>query len=143
LQKGAKYSLFDQHRQFLPLDHPFRQDKKNFTKGLVVTQHMWSHKSGLQRLLYHDDLIVPHHIDFMHTEKNIAEALFCTLMDTDKSKDNRKARVDITSITEILKSNVVGRASRGAGSTSVASRPTSTGAGSAARVFPVTAGNGE
>jgi hypothetical protein len=38
LQKGAKYSSFDQHRQFLPLDHPFRQDKNNFTKDLVVTQ---------------------------------------------------------------------------------------------------------
>jgi hypothetical protein len=42
-----------------------------------------------------------------------------------------------------LKSNVVGRARRGAGSTSAASRPASTGAGSAARVFPVAAGNGE
>jgi hypothetical protein len=102
-------SSFGQHRQLLPLDHPFRQDKKNFTKGLVVTQpppqlltgaevraqvealvanegggryvgygekHMWSHKSGLQRLPYHDDLLVPHHIDFMHTEKNIVEAIF-------------------------------------------------------------------
>jgi hypothetical protein len=92
LKKGAKYSSFNQHRQFLPLDHPFRQDK-NFTKGLVVTQpppqmltgaevhaqvealvanegggryvgygeqHMWSHKPGLQRLSYHDDLLVPH-----------------------------------------------------------------------------------
>jgi hypothetical protein len=56
-------------------------------------QHMWSHKSGLQRLPYHDDLLVPHHIDFMHTEKNIKEAFFCTLMDTDRSKDNPKARV--------------------------------------------------
>jgi hypothetical protein len=37
---------------------------------------MWSHKSGIHRLPYHDDLLVPHHIDFMHTEKNIAEALF-------------------------------------------------------------------
>jgi len=36
LQKGGKYSLFDKHCQFLPLDHPFRQDIKNFTKGVVV-----------------------------------------------------------------------------------------------------------
>jgi hypothetical protein len=133
LQKGAKYSSFDQHHQFLPLDHPFRKDKKNFTEGLIVTQpppqmltgaevraqvealvanegggryvgygeqHMWSHKSGLQRLPYHDDLLVPQHIDFMHTEKNIAEALFCTLMDTNKSKDNPKARVDIATLCD-------------------------------------------
>jgi hypothetical protein len=133
LQKGAKYSSTDQHHQFLPLDHPFRQNKKNFTKCHVVTkpppqmlthaevhaqvvalvanegsghfvgygkQHMWSHKSALQQLPYHDDLLVPHHIDFMHTEKNIAEALFCTLMDTDKSKDNPMAKVDIATLCD-------------------------------------------
>jgi len=37
LQKGGKYSSFDKHRQFLPIDHPFRQDIKNFIKGVVVT----------------------------------------------------------------------------------------------------------
>jgi hypothetical protein len=37
LKKGGKFSSFDKHRQFLPLDHPFRQDIKNFTKGVVVT----------------------------------------------------------------------------------------------------------
>jgi hypothetical protein len=36
LQKGGKYSSFDKHRQFLSLDHPFRQDIKNFMKGAVV-----------------------------------------------------------------------------------------------------------
>ena len=36
LQKGGKYSSFDRHRQFLPLDHPFKQDIKNFTKGIVT-----------------------------------------------------------------------------------------------------------
>ena len=51
-------------------------------------QHMWTHKSGLTRLPYFDDLLLPHNIDVMHTEKNIAEALWGTLMDTDKSKDN-------------------------------------------------------
>ena len=36
LMKGGKYSLFDKHRQFLPPDHPFRLDIKNFTKDVVV-----------------------------------------------------------------------------------------------------------
>jgi len=36
LAKGGKYSSFDLHRQFLPMDHPFRQDIRNFTKGVVV-----------------------------------------------------------------------------------------------------------
>jgi hypothetical protein len=37
LKKGDKYSSFDKHRQFLPPDHPFHLDIKNFTKGVVVT----------------------------------------------------------------------------------------------------------
>jgi hypothetical protein len=47
------------------------------------------------RLPYFDDLLLPHNIGVVHTEKNIAEALWTTLMDTDKSKDNPKARVDL------------------------------------------------
>jgi hypothetical protein len=37
LNKGGKYSSFDKHRQFLPLDHAFQLDIKNFMKGVVVT----------------------------------------------------------------------------------------------------------
>jgi hypothetical protein len=38
-------------------------------------QHMWTHKFSLTRLPYFDGLLLPHNIDVMHTEKNIAEAL--------------------------------------------------------------------
>jgi len=128
LSKGGKYSLFDKHRQFLPPDHTFRRDIKNFTKDVVVEdpapkmmtgatvraqfnalevnkqeggfvgygeQHAWTQKSCLWNLPYFDDLLLPHNIDVMHTEKNIAEAIFGTIMDIpDKKKDNVKARVD-------------------------------------------------
>jgi hypothetical protein len=133
LKKGGKYSSFDKHRQFLPPDHPFRLDIKNFTKGVVVSdrppatmtgaeirqqidvlvantkggfvgygeQHMWTHKSGLTRLPYYDDMLLPHNIDVMHTERNIAEALWATIMDiSDKSKDNVKARVDLAPLCD-------------------------------------------
>jgi hypothetical protein len=132
LQKGGKYSSFDRHRQFLSLDHPFRQDIKNFTKGVVVIdpkpwmmtgaevhaqidalvpneeggfvgygeQRMCTHKSGLTRLLYFDDLLLPHNIDVMHIEKNVVEALWATFMDTKKSKDNPKARVDLATLCD-------------------------------------------
>ena len=36
----------------------------------------------------------------MHTEKNVAEALWATLMDTEKSKDNPKARVDLATLCD-------------------------------------------
>jgi len=48
-------------------------------------EHMWTHKSGLTRLPYFDDLLMPHYIDVMHTEKNVAEALWGTIMETEKS----------------------------------------------------------
>jgi hypothetical protein len=133
LPKGGKYSSFDKHRQFLPLDHPFRRDIKNFTKGVAVTdlappiktsavvrqhidglvvkpqggfegyseQHFWTHKSGLTRLPYYDDLLLPHNIDVMHTEKNVAESVWGTLMDIPgKTKDNVKARLDIATLCD-------------------------------------------
>ena len=62
-------------------------------------EHMWTHKSGLTRLPYFDDLL-PHNIDVMHTEKNIAEARWGTLMNTDKSKDNVKDRVDLATLCD-------------------------------------------
>ena len=36
----------------------------------------------------------------MHTEKNIAEALWGTLMNTNKSKDNVKVRVDLATLCD-------------------------------------------
>ena len=57
---------------------------------------MWTHISGLTRLPYFKDLLLPHNIDVMHTEKNVTEALWATLMDIkEKSKDNIKARLDV------------------------------------------------
>jgi len=42
-----------------------------------------------------NDLLLPHNINMMHSEKNIGEALFGTLTDIpDKTNDNVKARVD-------------------------------------------------
>jgi hypothetical protein len=130
LQKGGKYLSFDRHRQFLPLDHSFRQDIKNFMKGVKVIdpaswmmtgakvhaqidalvpneeggfvgyreQHMWTHISGMTRLPYFDDLLLPHNIDVMHTKKNVTKALWATLIATEKSKDNPKARVDLATL---------------------------------------------
>jgi hypothetical protein len=59
-------------------------------------QHMWTHKLGSTWLPYYDDLLLPHNIDVMHTEKNVADALWATIIDIHaKSKDNVKARVDL------------------------------------------------
>jgi len=76
--------------------------------------HMWTHISGLTRLPYFKDLLLPHNIDVMHTEKNVAEALWATLMDVGKkSKDNVKARLDLEMICDrpnlVMKTPAPGR----------------------------------
>jgi hypothetical protein len=63
-------------------------------------EHMWTHKSMLTRLPYYDNLLLPHNIDVMHTEKNVVEALWGTIMETKKSKDNPKARVDLATLCD-------------------------------------------
>ena len=51
-------------------------------------QHAQVQKSGLWRRPYIDDLLLPHNIDMMHSEKNVGEALFGTIMDiSDKTKE--------------------------------------------------------
>jgi hypothetical protein len=66
---------------------------------------LWD-KSGLMRLPYFDDLLLLHNIDVMHTKKNITEALWATLMDTDKFKDNPKARVDLATLCDRPEQNM-------------------------------------
>jgi hypothetical protein len=64
-------------------------------------EHMWTHISGLTRLPYFKELLLPHNIDVMHTEKNVTEALWGTIMDIkEKSKDNVKARLDVEEICD-------------------------------------------
>jgi hypothetical protein len=36
LKKESKFSFFDIHRQFLPIDHAFRNDSNGFKTGIVV-----------------------------------------------------------------------------------------------------------
>ena len=57
--------------------------------------HQWNHIPCFWKLLpYMEDVALPHNIDVMHTEKNIAEALYSSIMETEKPKDNVEARID-------------------------------------------------
>ena len=64
-------------------------------------EHSWTQISGLWRLPYINDLLLPHNIDAMQTEKNWGEDLFGTVMDIpNKTKDNVKARVDLATFCD-------------------------------------------
>ncbi|XP_021618084.2 uncharacterized protein LOC110619138 [Manihot esculenta] len=74
LQHGGKPSFFDCHRQFLPINHPYRRQKDKFRKGFIEKTPSPSRM----------------------TEKNVFDNIFYTVMDVNgKSKDNIKARQDL------------------------------------------------
>jgi hypothetical protein len=62
-------------------------------------KHNWTHKSYLWKLLYAKTLILPHNIDLMHQERNVAESIISMCFDvTAFSKDNINARIDLATL---------------------------------------------
>jgi hypothetical protein len=59
-------------------------------------KHNWTHKSYLWKLLYAKALILPHNIDLIHQEGNVAESIISMCFDgTGFSKDNINARKEM------------------------------------------------
>jgi hypothetical protein len=56
LQRGGKTSWFDNHRKFLPPNHPYRKNKNWFLKNKVVTKQASEPKSGEEILCDIDNL---------------------------------------------------------------------------------------
>jgi hypothetical protein len=62
-------------------------------------KHNWTYKSCLSELPYAKVLILPHNIDLMHQERNVAESIISMCFDvTDFSKDNVNARKDLADL---------------------------------------------
>jgi hypothetical protein len=137
LPNGHKFSWFDCHRRFLPPDHHFMTQKNAFRNGAEVhelplrllageevlaylnqakatsfqgfgTTHNWTVISNWWELPYFSQLLYPHNIDVMHTEKNVTKVVFNTILDIpDKTKDNAMARHDKTLICNRKQLNLV------------------------------------
>ncbi|WVZ81113.1 hypothetical protein U9M48_028529 [Paspalum notatum var. saurae] len=68
-----------------------------------LKEHNWTHKSIIRELPYAEALMLPHTIDLMHQESNVAESIISTCFDvTDKLKDNIKASKDMALICDRL-----------------------------------------
>jgi hypothetical protein len=62
-------------------------------------KHNWTHKSCLWELHYIKALILPHNIDLMHQERNIAESIVSMCFDiTGFLKDNVNARKELAAL---------------------------------------------
>ena len=63
--------------------------------------HNWTHISFLWELPYAKALILPHNIDLMHQERNVAESIISMCFDiTGQTKDNLNARKDLANICD-------------------------------------------
>jgi hypothetical protein len=62
-------------------------------------EHNWNHIAAIWSLPYATALILPHNLDVMHQERNIAESIISMVFYfKDKTKDNLKARQDLAEI---------------------------------------------
>nr|XP_017233132.1 PREDICTED: uncharacterized protein LOC108207183 [Daucus carota subsp. sativus] len=57
--------------------------------------HNWTHVTSFFDLPYWDSLRLRHCIDVMHTEKNVFDNIFHTILDSVKTKDTIRSRMDL------------------------------------------------
>ncbi|KAG8374542.1 hypothetical protein BUALT_Bualt10G0006000 [Buddleja alternifolia] len=98
LKHGGKPCFFDCHRQFLPLDHPYRYQKDNFTKGRLELDSPLIRLTGEE--LEAAVASLPN-IQFGKTkDKERIEGFGEThnWLKRSKTKDNVKARLDLQNI---------------------------------------------
>ncbi|XP_074324381.1 uncharacterized protein LOC141661296 [Apium graveolens] len=87
---GSRAKVMCEQIQFPP---PGKSSKKK-PKDYGVT-HNWTHSSPFFELPYWETLSLRHSIDIMHTEKNVFDNIFYTILDdSKKSKDKTKSRKD-------------------------------------------------
>jgi hypothetical protein len=73
-------------------------ERSGYFEGYRET-HNWTHKCAIWKLSYMSTLILMHNIDVIHQEHNIGESIISTCMGfPSKTKDNRKARQDLTEL---------------------------------------------
>ena len=57
--------------------------------------HNWTHVTSFFALPYSDSLHLLHCIDVMHTEKNVFDNIFHIILDSVKTKDIVRSRMDL------------------------------------------------
>jgi hypothetical protein len=58
LSAGGKICYFVCHRCFLPLNHPFRRQRKEFRKGTIITKGLPKRHSGIEITEEHRKLVL-------------------------------------------------------------------------------------
>jgi hypothetical protein len=75
-----------------------KESENGVFEGYGVNDN-WIDKSCLRELPYAKALILPHNIDLMHQERNVAESIMSMCLDvTNFTKDNVNARKDLADL---------------------------------------------
>ncbi|KAM1523267.1 hypothetical protein ACFX10_013309 [Malus domestica] len=87
--------ILDQLDYIVPRTFGKHRDNKDKKRKRNAEELNWTRKSIFFELEYWSKLKIRHNLDVMHIEKNIFDILIGTLLNTEKSKDTLKARMDL------------------------------------------------
>ncbi|KAB2617608.1 hypothetical protein D8674_013477 [Pyrus ussuriensis x Pyrus communis] len=87
--------ILDQLDYIVPRTFGKHRDNKDKKRKRNAEELNWTRKSIFFELEYWSKLKIRHNLDVMHIEKNIFDILIETLLNTEKSKDTLKARMDL------------------------------------------------
>jgi hypothetical protein len=75
------------------------KESENIGSEGYSEKHNWTHKSCLRELPYAKTMILPHNIDLMRQERNVAESIISMCFDVvGFSKDNMNAKKDLAAL---------------------------------------------
>ncbi|KAJ8764635.1 hypothetical protein K2173_006717 [Erythroxylum novogranatense] len=95
LPNGSKMCWFDNHRKFLPSDHPFRRNKYKFRKNRTVNTRPHPIKSGEEILQEIDELGLLKVTELEADEVNSTISQNFGWRKRSRTKDNVKSRADL------------------------------------------------
>ncbi|XP_050121430.1 uncharacterized protein LOC126599134 [Malus sylvestris] len=94
-QEFSGNDILDQFNYLVPHKFGKHDSNKDRKRKRNVEELNWTRKSIFFELEYWSKLKIRHNLDVMHIEKNIFDYLIGTLLNTGKSKDTLKARMDL------------------------------------------------
>ncbi|KAL8124936.1 hypothetical protein AgCh_012563 [Apium graveolens] len=95
---GGRAKVMCEQIQFPPPGKSHKKKPRDYG-----VKHNWTHFSPFFELPYWETLNLRHNIDIMHTEKNVFDNIFYTILaDAKKTKDNTKSRKDCQDLGETM-----------------------------------------
>ncbi|XP_072087746.1 uncharacterized protein [Arachis hypogaea] len=94
--KHSHKTVYMDHRRFLPMNHPWRHNKRSFNRKTELRSPPQLLEGSAVFDILRESNMFRHNLDVMHIEKNIVDSIIGTLLDIPgKTKDHAAARFDL------------------------------------------------